>query len=279
MSAFEKRQKQIVELLEETYDLKAEIEKFLLTAGDPLEIRRLKQELERSDKKIEQWQTELTALSNQTLPVQSVSPTQSLPEATTENKLKIAALCFVSGSKDKYLEYANLLGLPGLKWSNRSIEEPQNLDITFLIHEKVKVIKPQLLDTPFFVEHTSLEIAAWNGLPGGLTSQFMSTVGNDGICKMLQGYKGLDRHASAKVVIGYYNNDDLRPRTFEGEISGIIAEKPRGKPNFDWDAIFIPDGDERTYAEMSLDDKNRTSMRKKAADKFKLYLKRNFEFD
>src|SRR5436189_22791 len=118
-------------------------------------------------------------------------------------KLKFSSLVFVSSSQEKYLEYVSLLGIADLKLSRITVTELQSMILEYLVEEKIKAIQPQLPTSPFFVEHTGLIIDAWKGLPGGLTHIFMNTVGNEGICKMMRTYRGGERTARAKVVIGF----------------------------------------------------------------------------
>lgn len=191
-------------------------------------------------------------------------------------KYKYSSLTFVSHNIHKYREYSSLLGISDLKFSEMQLTEPQLLNMQVLVEQKVEQLKRKLPGTPFFVEHTGLFIDEWKGLPGGLTSLFMDTVGNDGICKMMSAYKALERVARARVVIGYFH-PEAGSQIFWGDIVGTIATKPRGKQNFGWDPIFIPEGSDKTYAEMSLEEKNQTSMRKKAAENFIKYLALHFE--
>jgi len=58
---------------------------------------------------------------------------------------------------------------------------------------------------------------------------------------------------------------------FEGEVSGRIAEAPRGPRGFQWDCVFIPDGFSQTFAEMG-EKKNDISMRRIAMDHFAKFL-------
>jgi XTP/dITP diphosphohydrolase len=58
----------------------------------------------------------------------------------------------------------------------------------------------------------------------------------------------------------------------EGQVTGAIAETVRGENGFGWDVIFIPDGEERTFAEMSAEEKNRISHRRMAFQKLKSLL-------
>ena len=59
---------------------------------------------------------------------------------------------------------------------------------------------------------------------------------------------------------------------FEGKVKGYIVE-PRGSRNFGWDSIFQPAGQQKTFGEMSPEEKQRLSPRGKAAVKFKQFLK------
>lgn len=191
-------------------------------------------------------------------------------------KLKYSSLVFVSRSRSKHTEYISIMGISDLKLSLITVVEPQSMNLEYLVEEKIRMIASQLPDTPFFVDHTALIIDAWKGLPGGLTHVFMDSVGNDGICKMMHAYKGDERAARAKLVIGYYHRSS-GIQTFTGEVTGTIAQQPRGVNNFGWDAIFVPNGERMTYAEMSLAEKNRTSMRQEAIEKFQKYLFQHFE--
>jgi XTP/dITP diphosphohydrolase len=177
-------------------------------------------------------------------------------------------LTFVSGSADKAREYRNLLGIADLRWSNRIIDEPQDASISVLAVEKLRLLAPQMTGIPYFVEHSGIVIDAWQNLPGGLTRAFLENVGNKGICRMMSAYQGPERTATAIVVIGL-RLPDGRERTFEGKRRGRIADEPIGFSNFGWDPIFIPDGqatgEEKTYGQMTMEEKNRTSMRSEAA--------------
>jgi non-canonical purine NTP pyrophosphatase (RdgB/HAM1 family) len=155
--------------------------------------------------------------------------------------------------------------------------EPQQIDMEALVREKIKHARDIIpADRPFFVEHTGLIIHAWNGLPGGLTRQFMDRVCSVGICRMLDGFK--DRIARVKTIIGYYY--DQNSQMFEGTATGRIALEPRGTAGFGWDDIFIPEGSTRTYAEMGLKEKNRISMRSEATSRFQEeFLLHYFETD
>ena len=59
---------------------------------------------------------------------------------------------------------------------------------------------------------------------------------------------------------------------FKGVVRGKISSEPRGKYGFDYDPIFIPEGSEKTFGEMSIKEKNKISHRARAIDKLKKFL-------
>jgi len=76
--------------------------------------------------------------------------------------------------------------------------------------------------------------------------------------------------AEAKTVIGYARNRE-EIFFFEGVIKGKIVP-PRGEKRFEWDQIFVPDGQNKTFAEMGMEEKNKISMRRMAVNKLKEFL-------
>lgn len=192
---------------------------------------------------------------------------------------KYSDLTFVSCNRDKYEEYKQLLGISDLRWSTRDLTKSQNVSVSAIAEDKIKDLIPQVRGVPFFVEHSGLVIEAWRNLPGGLAKVFLENIGNEGICRMMHAYDGADRSATAVVVIGFHSPDG-RTRTFRGEKHGRIADEPVGSNNFGWDPVFIPDGQRlgqaKTYAEMSLQEKNLVSMRRAASEEFLKYIGRLF---
>lgn len=116
------------------------------------------------------------------------------------------------------------------------------------------------LRKPVAVDDTSLEIEALNGFPGPYASYVYKTIGLGGILKLLKGSRS--RRACFKTAVALI----IPPyeKVFTGVTCGVIAEEPRGSRGFGYDPIFIPEGSGRTYAEMTLEEKNRYSHRAKA---------------
>ncbi|MBK8985045.1 MAG: non-canonical purine NTP pyrophosphatase [Chloroflexi bacterium] len=179
---------------------------------------------------------------------------------------RIERLYFVTASENKFNDYQFLLGkFVDLFWFPHTVEDVITTDVDILIRRKVEAIRPKLPYLPFLVEQTNLMIRAWKNLPGNVAGLFMDGVGADGICKMLDAFP--DRSATAVTKLAYHAPDD-RVLVFAGQLSGTIAPAPRGQQVFGWDAIFIPDGHDRTLAEMSMEQRNSISTRKLAVAAF-----------
>lgn len=147
------------------------------------------------------------------------------------------------------------------------INEIQTEDVNLLVRDKV--LKAfEIVGRPVFVEHTGLYIESLNGFPGGLTQIFWDKLQADKFSELFGSSE--DNRLIAKTVIGYC--DSMKIHMFEGDIRGTVVDKPRGNRDFQWDCVFIPEGETETFAEMG-SRKNDISMRKIAFDKFKSFLK------
>jgi non-canonical purine NTP pyrophosphatase (RdgB/HAM1 family) len=193
--------------------------------------------------------------------------------------LETSSLLFVSKNKRKLEEFRILLDNPDLSISDLDIPDLAEMNIEELVRGKIKYAKGVLSKTtPFFVEHTALIIEGWNGLPGGLTKHFIEAVGSAGICRMMKGFKGHERCAKVKSIIGFF--DCKRPWLFDGTLDGTIANTPRGTSTgevFGWDDIFVPVNESLTFAELGQARKNMISMRRKATDDFAIHLNSHYQ--
>lgn len=155
--------------------------------------------------------------------------------------------------------------------SKHEINEIQTEDVNSLVRDKLlKAFK--IVGRPVFVEHTGLYISSLNEFPGGLTQIFWDKLKADKFSSLLG--KGENTKVVAKTIIGYC--DSMKIHLFEGSINGNITSEPAGNRDFQWDCVFVPDGESETFSEMG-PRKNEISMRKIAFDKFKDFLrKENF---
>jgi XTP/dITP diphosphohydrolase len=120
---------------------------------------------------------------------------------------------------------------------------------------------------PLFVDHTGLFIEELGDMPGPFTHLFWSRMQAQGILGLLACKD--HRRALAKTTIGYC--DGRRIYFFEGEMWGDIARKPAGNTST-WTCLFIPEGFDITVAEMTPEQKNSISHRRRAAEQFKDFL-------
>ena len=174
-------------------------------------------------------------------------------------------LYFITGNKDKLAQAQSVL--PQIKQLDIDLPEIQEIDAKKIIEAKLEAALHHVKDN-VIVEDTSIYFDCLNGLPGPLIKWFMKTIGNEGLFKIVS-LLGND-NAQVKSVVGYAKNVQ-EIYFFEGVISGSIVQ-PRGEHGFGWDPIFLPDGNSKTFAEMSFEEKNQFSMRKLALDRLKDFL-------
>lgn len=134
----------------------------------------------------------------------------------------------------------------------------------------------KITQTNCFSEDTGLEIEALNGEPGvrsaryaGETAKFEDNV-QLVLTKMLNKQ---NRTAQFRTVISLIWKDDRY--LFEGICKGVITTSTYGEDGFGYDPIFVPHGSNKTFAQMTIDEKNLYSHRKKALDKLLLFLSQN----
>ena len=122
---------------------------------------------------------------------------------------------------------------------------------------------------PIFVEDAGLFIETLNGFPGPYAAYVYKTIHNSGILKLLDNAK--DRRAEFQSVIAYCDQTFSEPQYFDGESKGEITlteRKNEGKTTFGFDPIFQPNGSGKSFAEMTIDEKNGFSHRAMAIRKF-----------
>jgi len=146
------------------------------------------------------------------------------------------------------------------------IEELQTLDVNKLVKDKLLKAFSKI-GKPLIVEHTGLYIKYLNDFPGGLTQIFWDSLQADKFTEIVGSLK--DTTAIAKTVIGYCDGEQIY--FFKGEVEGKISDNPLGSRDFQWDCVFIPNGETQTFAEMGIK-KNDISMRRKALEEFKLFI-------
>lgn len=127
-----------------------------------------------------------------------------------------------------------------------------------------------------FADDSGLEVLSLDGAPGIFSARYAGEQkSNEANIQLL--LKNLidmeDRSARFVTVIAFIRAG--KHHFFEGEIRGKIIHEKRGEKGFGYDPVFIPDGYDRTFAEMSAIEKNAISHRKIALAKFAEFLETN----
>jgi XTP/dITP diphosphohydrolase len=128
---------------------------------------------------------------------------------------------------------------------------------------------------PVIVEDAGFFIDALRGFPGPYAAYAYKTIGNKGLLKLMENVE--DRKVTFQSVIAYCDSYRSAPVCFEGEAAGKITNEERrgnGKSGFGFDPIFQPLGSEKTFAEMTLEEKNGFSHRANAVRKFAEWYKK-----
>jgi XTP/dITP diphosphohydrolase len=119
-------------------------------------------------------------------------------------------------------------------------------------------------------DDSGLEVDALGGAPGIYSARYAgaNATSSDKIDKLLRELARVratedGRRARFRCVVALARNGDLLG-TFEGTVEGRITDKARGDAGFGYDPIFVPDGFEQTFGELSAQVKNAISHRAKA---------------
>lgn len=181
----------------------------------------------------------------------------------------IKLLNFVTNNREKITDIKKMLGdFFELKF----ITDLELIEIQDLSVEEVALFKAkqafELVKQPVAVSDSGLEITSLKNFPGALVKFVNTTIGQEGLVKLLEGSK--NREAFFVAAIAYYDKD-IGPKVFVERDEGSIALHPRGK-GWHFDRIFIPKDDSKTWAELGRKAKNKNSAFKRALEKLSLFL-------
>lgn len=185
-------------------------------------------------------------------------------------------LCFATNNPHKLREIQNILGkqvkLLTLEEIGcfEEIEEPFDT-IAANSEAKARFIWDRF-KTDNFADDSGLVIPALNGEPGVLSARYAGPERDDkaNIRLVWERLEGLDASAYFVTVITLII--DGKTHVFEGRAPGRILFEEKGENGFGYDPVFLPEGSDRTFAEMSLDEKSKISHRAKAFNGLKEFL-------
>jgi XTP/dITP diphosphohydrolase len=190
------------------------------------------------------------------------------------NKMK---LIFATNNQHKIEEMQAAIGskieLVSLKQAGIDVEIPEPFDtLEENATAKSKFIY-ELTGKNCFSEDTGLEVESLNGEPGVKSARYAGENRSfeENIQKLLSKLEGIsNRKARFRAVISLVI--DGKENQFEGICEGKIIDYKRGRQGFGYDPVFIPEGSDKTFAEMEVGEKNKFNHRRKAADKLVAFL-------
>jgi len=185
---------------------------------------------------------------------------------------------FITGNKNKFNEIKNLFLKEDLsyklKQSTVKTIEIQTTNIKEVALFKLNSIRGKMTNS-YFIEDAGFFVEnPLNGFPGVYSKYVLNTIGNKGILDLIGDNNETKAHFNA--VIALYFQPMNENFIFEGVVEGKVAKKIRGRGGFGFDPIFIPeDFPNRTFAELTIEEKNKVSHRGKAWKKLVKFLKEN----
>ncbi len=202
---------------------------------------------------------------------------------TRENKNNIRittsgkVVFFATNNIHKFKEARDLLNKNYVNMGMLRVKGPE-----IQSNSLVEIAKTCALETyqrcflPIVVEDAGLFIDELNGFPGPYAAYTYKTIGNKGLIQLMKNFR--NRKAHFKSVVAYLDKVTEPPVIFEGYTEGEIKESEhidyKGS-GFGFDPIFSPSDSSRTFAQMTIEEKNRFSHRAKAFRKFAEWYRKN----
>lgn len=185
----------------------------------------------------------------------------------TRNKKKIEEMKRITKDLDvKVLTLDDFPGCPDVEEDGRTFE--QNA-----IKKAASVAK--FTGTPALADDSGLEVFALGGAPGVLSARYAGEEADDAknVQKLLTELQGIKDRRARFVCCVAFAFPDGQVKTFFGYSGGGIGTEPRGENGFGYDPVFYPEAYNRTFAEMSDEEKDSLSHRGKALQEFLQSLK------
>ncbi len=185
-------------------------------------------------------------------------------------------ICFATNNAHKLAEVQSILGdrfevqsLKDIGFEGELPETHETLEENSL--EKAEFLFNQF-KVPVFSDDSGLEVIALGGKPGVHTAHYAGDRNADkNMDKVLSELEGAnDRSGQFRAVVTYIDASGVQQ--FEGIIKGQVALEKIGKDGFGYDPIFIPEGYNQTFAELSAEVKNTMSHRKRSVEKLAQFL-------
>ncbi|MHA1109618.1 MAG: XTP/dITP diphosphatase [Promethearchaeota archaeon] len=169
-------------------------------------------------------------------------------------------LSFLTGNTHKFQEVKVFIESSGLDavitQKNVPLIEIQTDSIEEVAVHKVESVGDSIQGN-YFVEDAGFFIDKLKDFPGVFSSYIQEMIGNEGVLKLMKDVT--ERDASFRSVIALKLENTIH--TFHGRVDGKVSDDIKGTQGFGYDPIFIPDGLDQTFAEISMENKNSMSHR------------------
>ena len=174
-------------------------------------------------------------------------------------------LTFVTQNQNKLADAQKLLPEFTIDHIDFDVPEIQSLDPKEIAEHKLEYAYTKV-QKPCFVMDASLFLDCLNGFPGPFIKWwFEKTVGEEKTCRIAKLFDQYD--CAWTTILGYFDGKDTH--FLEETVNGTLPETPRGTNGYHWDTIFIPEGDMRTFAEMTFEEKQSYAVTKKLLERLK----------
>lgn len=178
-------------------------------------------------------------------------------------------LIFATNNQNKIAEIKTALSggleIVTLKEAGINIEIEEPFDTLEDNAREKAIVISDITKQNCFSEDTGLEVTALRGAPGVRSARYAGDEADNkkNIALLLKNMEGItERDAQFKTVICLLLNN--QEYLFTGICKGKINDVEQGNMGFGYDAVFTPDGADKTFAEMAMEEKNKYSHRKKA---------------
>lgn len=193
----------------------------------------------------------------------------------------VTRLLLASRNAHKTREFAEILGAEFSVSDVAGVADLPHVEETGSTFEENAVLKAVAISrcVPGLVvaDDSGLEVAALNGAPGILSARYAGVDATDGanlekvLSELAACTTSKDRSARFRCALILARDANV-VAVFHGSVSGKIIESPRGNQGFGYDPVFVPDGHDRTFAELGASVKTQISHRAVAIDRLRRYL-------
>lgn len=187
---------------------------------------------------------------------------------------KIMELVLATKNKGKVRELKEIIDIAHIITSEEAgfFDETEETGKTFEDNALLKAEAVcKAVCKPVIADDSGLEVYALSMRPGIFSARYAgeNATDKDRVLKLLNEMKNQKDRRARFVCAAALCLPDGRHFVFRGETHGVITEKPRGCGGFGYDPVFVPNGYDKTFSELSEEEKNKISHRKKAFDKLK----------